>query len=113
MILSDKAKNAMLQGLANTLNTGTNSVLSVYIDTVLAVEITLTNPVELCVSGGVLTFKVPPEALAIASGVPTSAKILDSTGAVIADYLASEITLNKEKIYQGGYVGIQSLTVSI
>lgn len=113
MILSDKAKNAMLQGLANTLNTGTNSVLSVYIDTVLAVEITLSNPVELSITGGVLTFKVPPEAIAIASGIPTHAKILDASGALIADYTAAELVLNKDKIYQGGYVGVQSLTVSI
>lgn len=113
MVLSDKAKNAMLQGLANTLNTGANSVLSVYIDTVLAVEIALSNPVELSVTGGVLTFNVPPEAIAIASGVPTHAKILDASGALIADYTAAELVLDKDKIYQGGYVGIQSLKVRI
>lgn len=113
MQLSDKAKNAMLQGLADRLNTGTNSVLSVYVDTVLAVEIALTNPVHLSVTGGVLTFNVPPEAIAIASGVPTHAKILDASGALIADYAAAELVLNKDKIYQGGYVGILSLTVRI
>lgn len=113
MVLSNKAKNAMLQGLANTLNTGTNSVLSVYIDTVLAVEIALQNPVELSVTGGVLTFNTPPEAIAIASGVPTHAKILDASGALIADYTAAELVLDKDKIYQGGYVGIQSLKVRI
>lgn len=113
MILSDKAKNAMLQGLADVLNTGTNSVLSIYIDTVLAVEITLTNPIALSLTGGVLTFNVPPEALAVTSGIPTHAKLLDASGALIADYTAAEMTLNKEKIYQGGYVGIQSLKVRI
>lgn len=113
MILSDKAKNAMLQGLVDVLNTGTNSVLSVYIDTVLAVEIALTNPVALSLTGGVLTFNVPPEAIAIASGIPTHAKILDASGALIADYTAAELVLNKDKIYQGGYVGVQSLTVRI
>lgn len=113
MQLSDKAKNSMLQGLADTLNMGTRSVLSIYIDTLLAVEIALTNPVSLSITGGVLTFNVPPEAVAVASGVPTHAKMLDASGALIAEYLASEITLNKDKIYQGGYVGIQSLKVRI
>ena len=113
MQLSDMAKNAMLQGLADILNIGANSVLSIYIDTVLAVEIALTNPVELSITGGVLTFNVPPEAIAIASGVPTSAKLLDASGALIATYTGAELVLNKDKIYQGGYVGIQSLKVRI
>lgn len=113
MILSDLAKNAMLQGFADTLNTGTHAVLSVYIDTILAVELALTNPVELDITGGILTFKTPPESLAIASGVPTHAKLLDASGMLIADYTAAEIVLNKDKIYQGGYVGIIGLKVRI
>lgn len=113
MQLSDMAKNAMLQGLANVLNVGTNAVLSIYIDTALAVEITLTNPVELDITAGVLTFKTPPEALAVASGVPTHAKLLDASGALVADYTAAEIVLNKDKIYQGGYVGIIGLKARI
>ncbi len=113
MQLSDMAKNAMLQGLADTLNEGTNSTLSIYIDTTLAVELTLTNPVELVITAGVLTFKTPPEAIAVASGVPTHAQLLDASGALVADYTAAEIALNKDKIYQGGYVGVASLKVRI
>lgn len=113
MQLSDKAKNAMLQGLANTLNVGTNSVLSIYIDTVLAAEITLTNPVELSITGGVLTFNIPAEVLAIASGIPTHAKLLDASGEIVAEYDGAEIVLNKDRIYQGGYVGIAGLKVRI
>lgn len=113
MLLSDDTKNAMLQGLANKLNTGSNSVLSVYVDATLAVELTLTNPVELSITGGVLTFKVPPQALAVASGTPTTAKILDASGTLIATLPASLITLDKDKIYQGGYVGVTSIRFSI
>lgn len=113
MVLSDIAKNAMLQGLADTLNTGINSVLSIYVDATLAVEIALTNPIELSITGGVLTFKTPPEAIAIASGVPTSAKLLDASGTLVATYTGAELVLNKDKIYQGGYVGIQSLKIRI
>ena len=113
MVLSDNAKNAMLQGLVDTLNAGNSAKLSIYIDAALAVELTLSNPAELSITGGVLTFAVPPEALAVASGVPTHAKLLDASGALMANYDASEITLNKEKIYQGGYVGIHSLIIRI
>ena len=113
MILSNDAKNAMLQGLANGLNVGTNAKLVIYVGDEIAVELIMTNPIELNITAGVMTYKTPPEVLAVASGVPTSAKLLDSTGAVVATYDASEITLTKDKIYQGGYVGIQSLKTRI
>lgn len=114
MQLTTDAKNAMLQGLAGTLNAGTNSLFSIYIGATLAAEISLTNPVELTVIGGVLTFKTPPEALAIATGVPTAAKLKDSAGVLLAEFdVATEVVLDKDKIYQGGYVGISSLTITI
>ena len=113
MVLTDVAKNAMLQGLANKLNVGSNSLLSIYVGATLAVELVLTNPVELSITGGVMTFKVPPQALAVASGVPTTAKILDSSGALMVTLPASLITLDKDKIYQGGYVGVTSIQFSI
>ena len=113
MILSDVAKNAMLQGLADELNKGTNSVLSIYVGAEIAVELTLSNPVQFDIALGVLTFNTPPEAISAVSGVPTSAKLLNGSGVLIADYTGAEIALNKDKVYQGGYVGIQSLTVRI
>lgn len=112
-VIEDAAKNAMLQGLANKLNAGTNSLLSVYIGATLAVELTLTNPVQLSITGGVLTFNVPQQALAIASGIPTEAKILDSSGALMVTLPASLITLDKDKIYQGGYVSVTAIRFSI
>lgn len=113
IVLEDVAKNVMLQGLADKLNAGTNSVLSVYVGATLAVELVLTNPVELSVTGGVLTFNVPPQALAVASGMPTTAKILDASGTLIVTLPASLIALDKDKIYQGGYVGVTSIRFSI
>lgn len=113
IVLEDVAKNVMLQGLANKLNTGTNSLLSIYVGATLAVELVLTNPVEFSITGGVLTFNVPPQALAIASGIPTEARILDASGALMVTLPASLITLDKDKIYQGGYVGVTSIKFSI
>ena len=113
MILSDVAKNAMLQGIADLINEGSNAVLSIYVGATLAVELALNNPVEIDITAGVLTFNTPPQAIAVASGVPTTAKLLNGFGVLIADYTAAEIVLDKEKVYQGGYVGIQSLKVRI
>lgn len=113
MILTDVAKNAMLQGLADELNKGVNAVLSIYVGLEVAVELPMANPVEIDISMGVLTFNTPQEVIATISGVPTSAKLTNGSGALIADYTGAEIALNKDKIYQGGYVGIQSLTVRI
>lgn len=114
MILSIDAKNAALQGIADKLNIGTNSVLSIYVGTTLAAEIALTNPVQQSIANAVMTFKLPPKVLAIASGVPTAAKVLDADGVLIATLdVATELTLDKDKIYQGGYVTLTALTMSI
>lgn len=114
MILSVDAKNAMLQGLADKLNEGTNSVLSLFIGETLAAEFALLNPVQTSIANAVMTFTVPPKVLAIASGVPTAAKVLDANGTLMAELdVATEVTLDKSQIYQGGYVTLTALTMSV
>ena len=114
MILSIDAKNAALKGIADKLNVGTNSVLSIYVGATLAAEFALTNPVQASISGAVLTFKMPPKVMAIASGVPTAAKVLDANGTLIATLaVATELALDKDKIYQGGYVTLTTLTMGV
>ncbi|MGP5201826.1 hypothetical protein ACTXKB_03555 [Psychrobacter aquimaris] len=114
MILSIDAKNAALQGIADRLNVGTNSVLSLFIGETLAAEFALLNPVQESITNAVMTFKIPPKVLAIASGVPTAAKVLDASGALIATLdVATELSLDKPQIYQGGYVTLTSLTMGV
>lgn len=114
MELSVDAKNAALQGIADRLNVGTNSVLSIYVGATLAAEIALLNPVQESITNAVMTFKVPPKVLAIASGVLTSAKVLASDGTLIAELdVATEVTLDKSQVYQGGYVTLSALTMGI
>lgn len=114
MILSVDAKNAALQGITDRLNVGTNSVLSLFIGETLAAEFALTNPVQESISGALLTFKIPPKVMAIASGVPTDAKILDANGTLIATLdVATELALDKPQIYQGGYVTLTALTMGV
>ena len=114
MILTDDAKNAALQGIADKLNVGTNSVLSIYVGATLAAEIALINPVQQSIANAVMTFKIPPKVLAITSGVPTAAKVLDADGMLIATLdVATELALDKPQIYQGGYVTLTALTMGV
>lgn len=114
MELSVDAKNAALQGIADRLNVGTNSVLSIYVGTTLAAEVALLNPVQQSIANAVMTFKIPPKVLATVSGVPTAAKILDASGTLIATLdVATELALDKDKIYQGGYVTLTALTMGV
>ena len=114
MILSIEAKNAALKGIADRLNVGTNSVLSLYVGATLAAEFALLNPVQLSIDGAVMVFRVPPKVLATASGVLTDAKILAADGTLIATLnVATEITLDKPQVYTGGYVSITSLQIGI
>ncbi|MGE6480731.1 hypothetical protein ACQKEI_05130 [Psychrobacter namhaensis] len=114
MILSIDAKNAALQGIADKLNEGANSVLSLYVGETLAAEIALLNPVQDSIANAVMTFKVPPKVLAITSGVPTAAKVLDASGTLIATLdVATELALDKPQVYQGGYVSLTTLTMGI
>ena len=114
MLLNTNIKNAMLQGIADALNIGTHSSISIYIGEVLAVELDMPKPIEKSIIDGVLTFNKPVEVLAIESGVPTAAILRDASGADVATFeIGTELTLDKEKIYKGGYVGINSLTIAI
>lgn len=114
MQLSIDAKNAALQGISDKLNTGTNSVLSLYVGETLAAEIALLNPVQESINNAVMTFKVPPKVLAIVTGVLTSAKVLAADGTLIAELdVATEVTLDKTQVYQGGYVTLTALTMGV
>lgn len=114
MILSDAAKDGMLQGLADTLNVGSNATLTVCIGEVVAAVFEMTNPVEQSIIGGVISFDLPPKVLATESGIPTKAILKDSLGADVVIFdVGAEIVLDKESIYMGGYVSLISLTITI
>ena len=114
MILSVDAKNAALKGIADRLNVGTNSVLSLYVGATLAAEFALLNPAQESITNAVMTFKIPPKVLAIASGVPTAAKVLAADGTLMATLdVSTELSLDKPQIYQGGYVTLTALTMGV
>ena len=114
MILSDDAKNAMLQGLVDTLNIGANSKLTIYIDTDAAASLTMPNPIEQSIADGVLSFNLPQKVLATLSGTPTTARLTDSSGALIAEFeVGTEVVFDKPSIYAGGFVSLTSLVINI
>ena len=114
MILSIDAKNAMLQGLADKLNVGDNATLSIFIETVPAAIFEMPNPINASIIDGVLTFNLPERVLATDSGAPTSAKLFNSLNDEIATFVVgSEIVLDKDGVYMGGYVSLTRLIITI
>ena len=113
MILSTNDKNAMLQGLANRLNVGADTILTVYIGVDSTAVFAMPNPIEQSISDGVVNFNLPVKVLATKSGVPTTAKLTNSAGSEITFNVGSEIVLDKPEIYAGGYVSLTSLTITI
>jgi len=113
MILSVDDKSAMLQGLADRLNVGTDTVLTIYIGADSTAVFDMPSPIEANIAGGVIAFNLPPKVLATKSGIPTTAKLTNSAGSDITFNVGSEIVLDKPEIYAGGYVSLTSLTITI
>lgn len=113
MILSVNDKNAMLQGLADKLNVGSDTALKIYVEDMVIVNFTMPNPINLSIVGGVLTFNLPERVLATESGVPTIARMVNSAGSDITFNIGTEVVLDKEGIYAGGYVSLTRLTIAI
>ena len=113
MILSVDDKNAMLQGLADRLNVGSDTILTVYIGADSTAVFAMPNPIEASIAGGVIAFNLPVKVLATKSGVPTTAKLTNSAGSEITFNVGSEIVLDKPEIYAGGYVSLTSLMIAI
>lgn len=113
MILSVNDKNAMLQGLAEKLNMGADTTLTVYIGADSTAVFSMPNPIQSSITGGVITFNLPVKVLATISGVPTTAKLTNSAGSEITFDIGSEIVLDKPSVYAGGYVSLTGLTITI
>lgn len=113
MILSVSDKNAMLQGLADKLNVGSDTVLTVYIDVESTAVFNMPNPIEQSIVNGIFVFNIPEKVLATLSGVPTTAKLTNGAGSNITFNVGSEIVMDKPEIYAGGYVSLTRLTIAI
>lgn len=113
MLISNNDKDAMLQGLADKLNVGSDTKLTIYIDTDTAAIFDMPNPIEQSIANGVFSFNLPGNVLATLSGVPTTAKLTNSAGSDITFDVGTEIVLDKPEIYAGGYVSLTGLTITI
>ncbi len=114
MILSNDAKNALLQGMVSALNVGDNATLKIYVGDIVVVDFVMPNPIEQSIADGVLTFNIPAKVLATESGTPTKAKLFASNGAEFAEFaVGSDITLSRNEFYMGGYVSLTGLTINI
>lgn len=114
MILSNDAKNSLLQGLSSALNVGNNAKLSIYINEVSVIDFIMPNPIQQSIADGVLVFNIPEKVLATESGTPTSAKLFASDGTEFAEFtIGVDITLSRDEFYMGGYVSLTGLAINI
>lgn len=113
MQLNNTAKYAMLQSLADTINTNASILLKVYIGEIVAVAFELASPVQSDITDGLMFFKSIAPSIATADGTPTLCEIQGDLGEVIATLPASTIELDKSQLYIGGSVSVLSLTIGI
>lgn len=114
MILALAAKNAMLNSIALLLDKGVGSKLTIMIGSDPAAIFDLPRPSAQVTPAGVLSFNLPTDVLAIKSGVPTTAILTDPAGVLVANFnMGTDITLDKDSIYTGGYVSLLGLSITI
>ncbi|WP_131667368.1 hypothetical protein [Psychrobacter pygoscelis] len=114
MMLTDDAKNAMLQGLADKLNEGANASLVIYADDDAVATFEMPNPIDDSITSGKLTFNLPKQVLATASATPTTAKLFNGNSIEVALLtIGTDMILDNSAVYKGGYVSITSLTIQI
>lgn len=113
MLISNNDKDAMLQGLSDKLNVGSDTKLTIYIGADIAAVFDMPNPIEQTIANGVFSFNLPENVLATLSGVPTTAKLTNSAGSDVTFDIGTEIVLDKPSVYAGGYVSLAGLTITI
>lgn len=117
-------RNAMLQAIADDINAGGSAGLLRIYDgsrpatggaaTTLLAELTLSDPAEASIAGGVLTFDtITADPSANATGTATWARWVDSAGNAVVDgsvgTSGADINFNSVSFVVGGNVAVTSL----
>lgn len=114
MIISNSGKDLLLQAIADSINSGNASGVDIMIGAEVAASFDFTNPAEADISDGILTFAPIADVLATKSGAPTLAIIKNGSGdSIFTLSIGSEVVLNSDILYKGGYVSLTGLRISI
>ena len=113
MILGNGIKNAMLNGMANYLESAASVVIDIYSAGELLVQLTMPDNIVNSVSNGVITLNVAEQAIVVKTGQPDIAKIVVNNISEIELIVGTELLLDNATIYKGGYFKITELAINI
>lgn len=113
MIIADAAKNAMLNGLANYLESAASVVIDVHAGSDVLVQLVMPGNIVKSVQNGALTLNVAEQALIEKTGVPDKAKIMVDGVLAIELTVGADLLLDDTTIYKGGYFKITELAINI
>lgn len=113
MILANITKNAMLNGLANHLESAVSVVIDVYAANEVLVQLIMPSTIVKSVQNGIITLNVADQALVAKTGVPDKAKIMTDGILAIELTVGTDLLLDDTTIYKGGYFNITELAINI
>lgn len=113
MLLGSAEKDAMLNGLADYLESATSVVIDIYAGNEVLVQLTMPNTIVKSVQNGAITLNVAEQALIAITGVPDKAKIMTDGSLSIELTVGTDLLLDDTTIYKGGYFKITELSINI
>ena len=113
MLLGSAAKDAMLSGLANHLESSASVVIDIYAGNEVLVQLIMPSNIVKSVQNGAITLNVAEQALIAITGVPNKAKIMTDGILAIELTVGTDLLLDDTTIYKGGYFKITELSISI
>lgn len=113
MILGNGSKGAMLNGLANYLESTATAVIDVYAGSEVLVQLIMPSNIVKSVQGGTITLNVAEQALVAKTGQPDKAKLVIDGVVEIELTVGVDLLLDDTTIYKGGYFKITELAINI
>lgn len=113
MMLGNNIKNAMLNGMANYLESATSVVIDIYEADVMLVQLAMPSDIIKSVESGVITLNVADQALVSTTGHPDTAKVVVDGIVEIELTVGVDLLLDSPIIYTGGYFRITELSINI
>lgn len=112
MNIKEYGKQYLWQGMANDANENGSSIVISDGDNNL-VSVPMPNPIQSSIVGGKIVFSAIPTTLVLISGTPTVASLIVGASTVLDLVVGVDLILNKPSVQAGGYLEIESLSITI
>lgn len=116
MLLAEKSKNALLEGLAGFINTGQSKILlNIYTQSnTLLATFQLPNPAHKLIHSGILEFNQAENTFAVDNGSASYAKLFTANGdECLVLTIGTDITISSQELFKGGTVSITDFNLII